>query len=228
MDKSTIRTKARRRLDENVASFWSDAELDDYINEGYLYYWQWMINARHPGAMKNTPLNITGGTATIALPADFCMARLVERVVTSGTYPLWYQERVDDPNYTAGVPSNTDLYMPKVRFEGANLVIEPTPSDTVTGGIKLTYYFYPDRMTTDTGATGTPNAAIHDFFHDLLVYQCVLLAKAKEEHLDSGSSDLGAWGVLMREKEQAFKSTIETPTTQRQYVQPFIIGDYYG
>lgn len=226
MDRSTIRTKARRRLDETSEAFWTDDELNDYINEGYLYYWQWFISAKNPGAIKNTTLNIVGGTASIALPADFCMARLVERVLSTGTFPLWYSERADLPNYTAGVPSGNDTYLPKVRFEGANVILEPTPSDSVTGGIKLTYYFYPDRLTADSGVSGTPNAAFHDFFHDLIVYQCVLLAKAKEEHLGGGGADLGAWGALMRDKEQKFKETIETPTTQRQYVQPFGFADY--
>lgn len=177
-----------------------------------------MLAARHNGTLTNTSLDIVAATATIALPSNFAFARLVERVITSGTVPLWWNERFDSPNYTAGVTSSSDYYLPHIRFEGVNLVLEPTPLESVTGGIKLTYYFLPTRLSNNTD---TPSAAFHEFYHDLLVGYCVIQAKSKEEAIGQGGADLGAFGAMQAQKEQMFKSTIEVPTVQRSAVQPF-------
>jgi hypothetical protein len=221
VNKLQIRTKVRRKLDETSEGFWLDDELDDYINESYFSLWQMMLNAKHQGCLTSTTLNITGGSANVALPADFQAARLIEKVVDSGTVPLWWEERFDQTNYTAGV--STGSFFPfKVRFVGQNLIIEPTPQDSETGGLKLTYYFFPNRLDDDTDE---PNAGLHDFYQDLITYEAVLIAKAKEEMVGGGGADLGAWGMLMEKKKSDFKGTIELPSVTRQAVEPFELGD---
>jgi len=219
MDLSTITTKARRKLDEVTEKFWDDDELWDYINDGYYQYWMWMIRAVNRGVVKSTTLNITADTAEIALPSDYFLARLVERVVDSATIPMDYKERYDSANRTSGTSSSASFgYVPQYHFEGQNLIIEPTPGDTVANGIKLTYIFIPDRM---TAGTDEPDDGFPDFFHDLLVGYCVIQAKEKEEMVTPGGADISPFVVSQGKREQMFKEVIELETLQRIYSEPW-------
>ena len=219
MQLSQLRAKSRLKLDEVSEGFWTDDELDGYIGESYFDLWQIMLNAKHQGTLKTDLLDIVGGTAEIPLPTDFSAARLVERVIDGGTVPLWWEERFDQPNYTTGITSG---YRFNVRFVGQNLVCEPTPSDSQTDGIKLTYYFFPEQLEDDID---TPNAALHAFYHDLIPYGAVVIAKSKEEMVGGGGADLGPWGALMQAKLERFKASVELPSVTRQAVEPFEMGD---
>lgn len=212
-----MRTSLRRKLDEVAEGFWEDAELNEFLNEGYYNLWDYLLSAKHHGAIAVTDLDIVADTAEIALPSDFHEARLVERVTSTGTVPLWWNERFDQPNYIQGSTVD-DYFLPNITFRGQNLVLEPTPDASLTGGVRLTYFFLPGRMSDDADV---PDLAIHDFYHDLMVYKAVLLAKAKEEAVGGGGASLGPWGVIMGERLEKFKQNIEKPTNQRLAVQPF-------
>lgn len=218
MNLVNLRTKTRRKLDELSESFWSDDELDDYINEAYFHYWQWMLRAEYYRCQKTALLDLVSGTPNIALPSDFAIAKRVERVLSSGSLiPLDWDDRYDEPNYANGGGTGND-YLPSVNYEGSNLILEPTPQESVTGGIKLTYYYYPERLEDDGDE---PDAAFLDFYHDIIIGQAVLFAKAKEENIGQGGADLGSFGALQERKEQKFRETIEMPSVQRQSVQPY-------
>jgi len=206
-------------LDEVSQSFWSDEELNDYINAGYYYYWQWMLNAKHPGTIKTTYISIVSGVASYPLPSDFHSARLVERVFNSETVPMQYYERFETANrISATVVSYLRGYLPRYHFEGENLVLEPTPADNIENGIKLTYRFIPPRLSKDTDS---PHPAFHDFYHELLVGYCVIQAKEKEEMVGGGGADIVPFIRSHELREQKFKETIELSSEQRVYVEPF-------
>jgi len=215
---STIITRARLKLDEASAKFWTDAELLNYINKGYYYYWQWMIQAQHPLTLKPTTLDTTAGTATVALPSDFIAVRLLEYVYSDRTEPLVYRERYDEASYTnLSSADNTSVYT--YRIEGSNLVLEPTPQTTTTSGIlKMIYYYLPDEL--GTGDTPT----IPAMYHNLLIDYCVVQGKRKEEAEGGGGTDIGVFMRDLMESEQSFKEMIERSSYQRIYVQHF--GSY--
>lgn len=214
-----MRTRLRRKLDETTEGYWSDDELNDYINEAYYYYWQWLLNARDNRALKSTTLNIVAGTAEIALPSDFIAARLVEKVEDNATYPIEWFERFDESNYTSGVTYSSHYPNFTVRFVGSNLVLEPTPNTSETGGIKLTYYYYPTELTDDDHS---PDAGFSPLYHDILPFKASTYAKTKEESY-GGGAPVGSWEFLCQQKEQQFKASIELPSVQRTYASPFYI-----
>lgn len=212
-----MRTRLRRKLDESEESYWTDAELTDYINEAYYYYWEWLLNARDNRSLKSTTLDIVAGTAEIALPSDFVVARLVEKVEDNSTYPIKWFERFDEPNYTAGVSYSN--YYPDftIRFVGSNVVLEPTPNTSQTGGIKLTYYFHPTELSDDTDI---PDAGFSPLYHSLLPFKAAVYAKTKEEAY-GGGAPVGSWEYICQQKEQQFKASIEMPSVQRVCARPF-------
>jgi hypothetical protein len=212
-----MRTRLRRKLDETEESYWTDAELTDYINESYYYYWQWLLNARDNRALKSTTLDIVAGTAEIAVPSDYISARLIEKVEDNSTCPIQWFERFDEPNYTGG--SSYSNYYPNftARFVGTDLVLEPTPNTSETGGIKLTYYFYPAELSDDSD---TPVAGFSPIYHDLIPFKAAVISKTKEESY-GGGAPVGSWEYICQQKEKEFKASIELPSTQRVSVKPF-------
>lgn len=215
MNRGTIRTKARRKLDETAAKFWTDDDLNDYIDQGYNFYWQWMVQAQHNLTITTTTLNLVSGTATIALPSDFLEARLVERVTANYTIPLPYYERYNTLNMTSGYVDNASAVY-TCRFLGSSLLLEPTPQITETGGIKLTYFRTPTALSSDSDTPEIPS-----IFHDMLVTYTVIQAKEKEEAESNQPADVAPFIRTLEKQEQLFKESIERSTTQRVFVQPF-------
>lgn len=224
MDLSTMLTNLRLRIDDSNSQYWTDAELTNYINDAYLFYWQWYIDAEHPGAIAETSLNIVAGTATISLPSDFCKARLVERVYSDYTIPLQYIERWDRANRTSG--SSLFNQTPSYRIAGSNgikLILEPTPQESVTSGIKLHYFFYPLRL---EDSFDEPETAFNDFFHDIIIVKAAVLAKDKEESVAGGGSPTAGFSRYLEEREQKLKETIAQASLQRTYVEPFGLAGF--
>lgn len=217
MNLSTIRTLARNRLDEETAVFWTDPSLNGWINEGYYYYWKWLIKASYPGALARTTLNVVADTPTIALPSDFHKVRLAEKWIDPVWVPMNYVERFEDFTDTTSQAWTGDE---RHRFciLGQNLLLDPIPSDSVTDGIRLTYYFIPSRMVNDVDS---PNAGFSDFFHELLVLYCVKAAKGKEEGVSGGGTDYAPFLSELAQLEEQFKETIEPITQHRSYTEPF-------
>ena len=214
MDLQTIRTKARQKLDETSAKFWSDDELNNYINQGYYFYWNQAIREQYFLTLKATTLDIVAGTAEIALPSDYLQARLVEKVFTDRTVPLQYQERFMESNGTSTGLTNRTLFT--YAYVGSNLVLQPTPQTSETGGIKLTYFYRPALLSDDTD-----EPVIDPFYQDLLVLYCVVEAKQKEEAIANTGADLAPFVMTLRNLEQSYKEMIEQSTIQPSYVRPY-------
>ncbi len=222
MNRLTIRTKARRKLDETSPKFWTDDDLNDYLDEGIKHYWQWMIDAVHPATLKETSsLTVTANSPAVPLPADYYKTKMLERILTDGTTdPLDFFERSEDTNPPSS--STGDDYRPTYRFVGDDIILEGPPIFSSTSFLKLTYMFIPDDMTDDTS---TPPSILGTMFPNMLIQYIVVAAKEKEESLDPGGADLGPIKRKLMEMEEKFKSTIETETLQRQYVEPFSTDD---
>jgi len=160
-------------------------------------------------------LSIVSGTASIALPSDFILARLVERVLDNRTIPLKYFERYDTSNSTTS-SFGSESYLPSYRFESSNIILEPTPQESIANGLKITYFKNVSDLTLDADIP-----AFSSLWHDLLVVFAVCRAKEKEEALGLGGTDLGVFTASLRDKETMFLQTIEISSIQRVYSQPF-------
>jgi hypothetical protein len=98
------------------------------------------------------------------------------------------------------------------------MVLEPTPAISATSGLKHDYYYLPTEFTSDSD---TPTGPLGNMFAQLLINRTVLLAKEKEEGIVGSGADLGPTGQIIATWEQRFKSSIELPSAQRVYVEPF-------
>jgi hypothetical protein len=217
MNRGTIRTKARRKLDEISPRFWTDDDLNDYIMEGYLFYWGWLINANHPGILRDVLLSITAGVRSVALPEDYAKSRLVEKVFSNfRSQTLNYKERFDTPQFPSG--ASGEGYVPDYSFVGQNLILNPTPQGNETNALRLTYIYQPPELTLDAQSPVYPFIPL---YHNMLVRRVVVLAKEKEEAMGMAGAPMGEILNELQVMEQTFKANIETESLQRQETEPF-------
>ena len=84
-----LRTRVRDYLDEPVAAFWTDAQLNNWINQAYFFAYMEFVQAFENYFATVVYQNITAGVDTYALPVNFDKFRLLERVIDNTvTIPL--------------------------------------------------------------------------------------------------------------------------------------------
>lgn len=214
MNLGQMRAKARILLDESSAVFWSDDEINWYVNIAYKQYYQHLVFSDFNRLRTTGLLSIVSGTETIALPTGCLSAAMLERVFDTKTIPLEYKERFEAPNLTSG--ADTSYYLPTWTVRGANIVLEPTPSASFSNGLKIHYYPEPTEMTVDAN---TPDAGFISTWHDMLPVKAAILAKEGRQE-----SDTAGLQSFLNQLEEPFVSITENLVTSRQYSAPFITG----
>lgn len=222
--RAQLRSRVRAYLDETAQAYWTDAELNEWINQAYFYYYLWIVQAFDAYFAQVVSIDIVGGQATYPFPANFFKVRLLERVYSTFTVPMRYFER----NESANIIANTNFsssYLPTYRFQGANFVLEPTPDQTITNGIRLEYVQEPVRMDLDAD---TPASDYSSMWEECIVLRAVISAKQKEESVANTGTDLASLSGMLLNWEQNMKESIEQRTSSRKYTEPFGIEDSYS
>lgn len=213
-----LRTRVRSYLDEPAARFWTDVELNNWVNQAYFYYYMELVDAYESYFATVTFLSIVSGQALYALPADFDKIRLLERVLDgTTTVPLMEFNRIEAPNVIANF-TYTNAYLPTFRFFSNSVLLEPTPSVNVLNGLRLEYVPAPVTMSLDTD---TPNAAFLDHWQEMIVLKAVISAKLKEEMTGNQGADLGPFQLMLTTWENKVKEALEQRTMGRRYTEPF-------
>jgi hypothetical protein len=184
MDLSTMRTEVRDIIGEETADFWSDAELNRYLNESLRRFsgenrWSWLLTEGTGTLYANDPeFILTDGVAEYRhlhfmltrsgdtrpyLPERVSPARgfqLRTRYYTAQAYPKWfYVTSVEDSD-------NDGSFWTTVRFI-------PTP----TGDVDITFQYYRTPATLD-GDTDVPDVPAQ--YHKALVHHAAGTAWLKE------------------------------------------------
>ena len=151
-----LRTKVRRRLDENTARFWADEDLNDWINEGAREV------ARRAEVLQHTStINAVGGVQQYSLPNDTYRVHRVEwsRDGTQST-TLEYRDfnSMDEVWWSSQRTSRGDPYWftmwgfpPQL-----NLIVYPTPDVNIASAFKVFYYRLPGLALADAQVVEIP------------------------------------------------------------------------
>ncbi|MBP7209567.1 MAG: hypothetical protein KBA02_00060 [Paludibacteraceae bacterium] len=219
--RAQLRARVRSYLDEASASYWTDNELNNWIEQAYNYYYMWVIQTFDGYFAKDILMNIVAGQAKYALPSDFFKIRLLERVYPTQTIPLKFFDRIETPNIISG--ANYGLYnVPTYRFEGQNIVLEPTPDASFTNALRLEYYPQP---TTLSAESSTLDDGYLPLWEEPLVLRAVISAKQKSETVTSGGEDIDPLWKQVYEFEQNIKESAEQRTIGRKYTEVFASDD---
>lgn len=211
MNLGEIRTLVRNLLDEPSEGFWTDTELNIYINAAYEHYYLRIINSDYAGVLTTrTSLNIVAATDTVALPSDFLKHKKLERVFDTYKVPIDYNERHEMGTQTSGADSGN--YLPTWQIVGSDIVLEPPPSTSASNGLLL--WYYPEL--TELSADGdTPVTGFRKNWHKMLAVKACVFAKGlKEEESDD------ALIRMLITLEDPFETALQRLVVARQYVEP--------
>lgn len=146
------------------SGFLLPADIDFALNEAYMTRSMDLIEGAQGYFETTKSIDIVANQEAYALPSlyngdpDFVRAVMIERVLSDRTIPMAHQNRYNESNLTVPVSAG-DAYIPDYRFRGRNFILEPTPADNITAGVKLTYSFMPPRLRCST-ATGGASTTI--------------------------------------------------------------------
>jgi len=219
-----LRGRVRAYLDEASQAYWTDPELNEWVNQAYFYYYMLIVQAFDSYFIEVVSIDIIGGQAAYPLPSDHFKVRLLERVYSTFTVPMRYFERIEAANIIANT-NFSNSYLPTYRFQGTNFVLEPTPDQTITNGIRLEYIQEPTTMVIDTD---TPASDYSKMWEECIVLRAVISAKQKEEAVANTGTDLASLAGMLLNWEQNMKESMEQRTTSRKYTEPFGLEDSYS
>jgi hypothetical protein len=217
-----LRTRVRSYLDEPDARFWTDAELNNWINQAYFFAYMEFVQAFENYFATVVFQNITAGVDTYALPANFDKFRLLERVINNTvTIPLQEFNRIETSNLISSFTA-TNSYLPTYRFVGPNFVLEPMPQVTITNGLRLEYVPGAAPLVADGDS---PVSTFLNQWQELIVLKAVVSAKLKEEMTGNQGADLGPFQVMLETWENKVKDAIALRSQSRKYTEPFGIDE---
>lgn len=199
-------------------SFWTDAELTEYLNEGVrMYFAEVMKNSE--GYFQPTPvlLNVVSGSETVALPVDFFEARALYIRRNNGWEILEYRNDVTSGFIDMGGGAGSNTYNPSYYFQGNNLVLHPTPNFSETGVLRLEYVAFPDQMINGGDAMSNQVSPV---FKQLIEMYGVVKAKTKESMV-TGVDMVSIPSANLGQIYALFKDTINKRSQGPEYVNPF-------
>lgn len=215
-------TNVRYTLNQpsSTNSFWTDAELTTYLNEGVRRCYNEIIQNGEGHFATTTTLNIVADTETIALPSDCFEVKHVWRTITNGFAHLSYRNNLSEGHATNG-GSGGDTYLPDYYFRANNLVLSPTPNFSQTGGLKIEYIQFPAVMV----ALDSMTTQLSPIFKDVVEAYAVYKAKLKESHT-SGVNTAALAQQTLNDLFTSMKETVTGRSMAPTAIIPFNPEDY--
>lgn len=213
---SSLRTRTRRWLHEPVAaeSFFSDNLIDNLINAAYRRRCAQIIMASEGSFVQTVSVNIKANEAFYNWPSGLTRVKRVDYVTTDGTeIPIPRFERHTQPINPNNYFSSESVFTFRPKANG--IVLEPTPSEDVTNGLKFEYTGTPPELTADTSPI---SAEFPDIYTELIVLDVVVYLLDTEGNLEEGN--VRASQRARAELEIDFNRWVETKIIKAQAIQP--------
>lgn len=176
MNRSEIRTDVRTLLNEPTAGFWTDANLNTYINKANQRVNSIIAATKEDYFTLSATFSTVANTKSYTFPSDCRFIRRMEHYsVSDPSYKLKVDElkfprtemQGDWPFLEPGMPKRYTVY-------GTQFNLEPIPDDIYT--MRIYYDSRKDDLALDAESPSSPTD-----FHDLIVYWTVVLALAQNK-----------------------------------------------
>lgn len=209
---STIKTRVRRWIHETVEaeSFFSGNLIINLTNASYRRRCSQIIQAFEGDFTQVALRDLVADKTEYAWPENFARCRRLDRVTEDGTrYPIPRFERHTEVMNPSSVEAQT------FRPTGGGFTLEPTPSITVTNGLRIEFQAVPNELQADGD---TLHADWPEIFTELLILDVVAYLLDTEGNFEDGvpRSALRA----RAEYEQDFMTWIQSKVIKRQEVMP--------
>lgn len=203
---STLRTQLRNKLAEVTARFYTNTELNQYINEAYKFYTIKMIQLGQDYFKDSGTIDIVANQSEydlIALFPTFYELSQLLRVIPFGAIPLVPNERRYRPTYTSPSVSGV-YYTPTYRKMGINLKIDPEPQFSETGGLILEYFYVPTFLSADADIF---DSNFPSMFEPMITNNAAIMALQVKD-ASGGMSDTGPFQALLAKQEKLFEDSL--------------------
>lgn len=222
---TNFKTRIRRYLREPdpTNSFWTDDFLVDMFNLSYHRRCAQLIMSYEGYFTIVGTRSIVANKARYALPSGASRILKLERVMTNGTTcPMRRWERHEEANPAASTTSMSgDDYLPTFRPMANGFILEPTPIENVTNGLRIEFSGLPDKLSGDSDQT---HPSFPEIFENLLILDTCVTALDAE-----GAQETGRMLALMRNRseiEEDFRRYIESRVTLGTETEPYV-GPYW-
>lgn len=174
----TVRANVRNLLNQPTASnsFWTDAELDTYINEAIRIYFAELTKIDEGHFTTSVTLDLTANVETVAMPSDFFAMRALYRKSDTSYLILSYRNNLTE-GYTTDGGAPYDAYAPYYYFRGNSIVLRPIPGTSETAGLLMEYIQFPETL---VAGGDLLTAQISPVFSQVIEMYAVYKAKMKE------------------------------------------------
>ncbi len=210
--------RTRRYLQEEDAdkSHWSDQLLQDLFNAQYLRRCAQLQHTFEGWFINVATRDLAANQARYSFPVNLQRETKLELVRSDGaTFPIQRFERHSERNDASS--GSADNYLPSWRPMGNGFILEPSPIEDISGGLRIEFEGLPAKLTQD-------GDSIHPSFpsqlDDILVLDTSIAALDVEGMQESGR--MTSLLRLRQEWDADWERFIERRTINRPQVTPFI------
>jgi len=217
MNRAEIRTAVRSFLNEDIPGFWTNAQLNAYINLASDRLNSIIAATREDYFTISATFQTVAGQKSYSFPED---CRFIRRMEIYDPTNTSYIIKLDELRWPR-IEANGDWMFPSTGAQpkryitrGSQFDLYPIPDDVYD--IRIYYDARPIAMDDDADI---PTAPLD--FHDMIVYWACLLAKKQNEEDDEG------YAALFNARKVELIQTLinrggEDPTTVEAYLEGII------
>lgn len=184
MNLGEVRTYVRTLLDEDTAAFWTDAQLNTFIQRAFLAVYTKIAQAGRGYFETTANISYVAGQELYSLAAiasrGFVKLDLVERIDQSPAMKLLPIDISEKNNFMTFQGSNDLAGYERYFLSGNNLGIAPIPQSSVTNALKLWFVPVPTLPTAD--ANEFP-ADLTDLHHEAIAQGAYMRAAQRDKQL---------------------------------------------
>lgn len=156
---ATLRTRVREHLGETTPGYFTNTEIDAWINEAQIQVAKKILGVDQTLLLTSGTLNWTADTAEYALPSSTWEVVHVERLNADGDIidvpPLILIQ--DKHLYDKGNVQPFAMGALAYYLRGQNIGFVPTPSETQTAAVRVWYQPLPATLSADGTESDLPN-----------------------------------------------------------------------
>jgi len=216
---SQLRTGIRRYIREvnSVTSYWSDQFIQQLFNSCYRRRCSQLVMTYEGYFVSIAVRDLEENTAQYAFPNGFIRLQKLELVRSDArSIPIRRFERHDSVNVGGNSVGTGDQYTPTYRPLGNGFILEPTPQETVTEGIRIEYAAVPAELSAN-GDTMHPS--FPENFEELVILDTVVACFDAEGVQESGQ--VRSILRLRTEWEADWDRFVDQRVIAKQEIQPF-------
>ena len=182
MTSAQLLTLLKDVLKADNDTIWTDAELYRYLTYAQQDIMAKMVEQDQNWFEATSSVDITSGTQEYSLPSDIFLGKVtvIEFIDRNDNYYPMEKIKKSKREVTNGTARfyATQLTIPVYYITGTKIGISPTPNETRTGAILITYIQSPSDIASNVQPT------LPAMFHPLAAYRAAILAKGVKDDDD--------------------------------------------